>query len=84
MLPPDSVGLRWMHAFFVDVETETLCGLSGGKMLSYDQGVALIKTAKKETKIKIGANIPFHALAECEQCANVARKPLTLELTLLN
>jgi dihydropyrimidine dehydrogenase (NAD+) subunit PreA len=74
MLPPGSVGLRWMPRFFIDPETDTLCGLSGGKMLAYDQGIDLIKTTKQETQIKIGANLPFHALSECEQCADVARK----------
>jgi dihydroorotate dehydrogenase/NAD-dependent dihydropyrimidine dehydrogenase PreA subunit len=74
MLPPDSIGLRWLSRFFVDVETGTVCGIGGGKMLSYDQAIELIKTAKKETKIKIGANIPFHGLEELERCADVAKR----------
>jgi dihydroorotate dehydrogenase/NAD-dependent dihydropyrimidine dehydrogenase PreA subunit len=74
MMPPDSVGLSWLLRFYLDVETQTVCGIAGGKMLSYDQGIELIKTAKKDTKIKIGANIPFFGLNELEGIVNVAKK----------
>jgi len=74
MLPPGSVGLRWLSRFYVDAEAGTVCGIGGGKMLSYDQALELIKAAKKETKIKIGANIPFHGLEELERCADVAKR----------
>lgn len=74
MLPPDSVGLSWLLRFYLDPKTKTVCGIAGGHMLSYDQGIELIKTAKKETKIKIGANIPFHGLDEIESFVNIAKR----------
>ena len=74
MLPPDSVGMNWILRFYLDPKTKTVCGIAGGHRLSYDQGIELIKTAKKETKIKIGANIPFHGLDEIESFVNVAKR----------
>jgi dihydroorotate dehydrogenase/NAD-dependent dihydropyrimidine dehydrogenase PreA subunit len=74
MMPPDSVALSWLLRFYLDVETRTVCGIAGGKMLSYDQGIELIKTAKKDTKIKIGANIPFFGLDVLESNVDVAKK----------
>jgi dihydropyrimidine dehydrogenase (NAD+) subunit PreA len=74
MLPPDSVALTWRSRFFIDAETGTLCGIGGGKILSYDQALEIIRAAKKETKIKIGANIPFHGPEELESCAAVSKR----------
>ena len=74
MLPPDSVGLRWMPRFFIDVEAGTVCGIGGGRILSYDEALGLIKAAKQETKIKIGANIPYHGPVELERCADVSKR----------
>jgi dihydropyrimidine dehydrogenase (NAD+) subunit PreA len=74
MLPSSSVGLDWLLRLFLDIETKTVCGIAGGKMLSYDQGIELIKTAKQETKIKIGANMPFQGLDELENYIDVAKK----------
>ena len=74
MMPPDSVALSWLLRFYLDIETSTVCGIAGGKMLSYDQGIELIKTAKKDTKIKIGANIPFFGPDALESHVDVAEK----------
>lgn len=74
MLPSNSVALSWLLRFSLDVETKTICGIAGGKMLSYDEGIELIETAKKETKIKIGANMPFQGLDELENFVDVAKR----------
>jgi len=74
MLPPDSIGLRRMPRYFVDAKAESVCGIGGGKILSYDEALGLIKAAKKETNIKVGANIPYHGPVELERCADVSKK----------
>jgi dihydroorotate dehydrogenase/NAD-dependent dihydropyrimidine dehydrogenase PreA subunit len=74
MLPPDSVGLKWAPRYFIDATAGTLCGIGGSTIISYDQGLELIRAAKKETKIKIGANIPFQGLVELERFADTAKR----------
>jgi len=77
MLPPDAVGLSWLLRFYLDPSTKTVCGIAGGHMLSYDQGIDLIKTAKRTTNIKIGANIPFIGLEALDSFVTVAQRAET-------
>jgi dihydropyrimidine dehydrogenase (NAD+) subunit PreA len=56
---PQSVLLDSMLRIFLDKKGQAVFGGGGSKWLSYDEGIDLVRVAKKETKIKIGANIPF-------------------------
>ena len=66
MLPSDSNELQSMLRVFVDAKGKTVYGTAGANRLTYDQGVDLIKAAKKETGIKIGINIPFFLMEDYE------------------
>ena len=66
MLPSDSDELASMLRVFVDAKGKTVYGTAGANRLTYDQGVDLVKAAKKETSIKIGINIPFFLLEDYE------------------
>ena len=66
MLPSDSDELQSMLRVFVDAKGKTVYGTAGANRLTYDQGVDLIKAAKKETCIKIGINIPFFLMENYE------------------
>jgi dihydropyrimidine dehydrogenase (NAD+) subunit PreA len=59
MLPPNSNELQSMLRVFVEAKKKLVYGTAGATRLTYDQGVELVRAAKKETKIKIGANIPL-------------------------
>jgi dihydroorotate dehydrogenase/NAD-dependent dihydropyrimidine dehydrogenase PreA subunit len=66
MLPSDSDELKSMLRVFVDAKGKTVYGTAGANRLTYDQGVDLIKAAKKETGIKTGINIPFFLIEDYE------------------
>jgi dihydropyrimidine dehydrogenase (NAD+) subunit PreA len=59
VLPPDSNELQSMLRVFVEAKEKIVYGTAGANRLTYDQGVELVRAAKKETNIKIGANIPL-------------------------
>jgi dihydropyrimidine dehydrogenase (NAD+) subunit PreA len=59
MGPPGSVLLNSILRIFIDAKGQAVSGIGGSKWLSYDEGIELVRAAKKETKIKIGVNIPF-------------------------
>jgi dihydropyrimidine dehydrogenase (NAD+) subunit PreA len=56
---PPSPLLDSMLRIFVDAKGQAVFGGGGSKWLGYDEGIDLVRAAKKATKIKIGANIPF-------------------------
>jgi dihydroorotate dehydrogenase/NAD-dependent dihydropyrimidine dehydrogenase PreA subunit len=74
ILPPGVIGLGSTLRCFLDKKTNSLYGLAGTKRLTYDQGIELVKTAKKETKVKIGVNIPYYVHEDREMYAEIAKK----------
>jgi dihydropyrimidine dehydrogenase (NAD+) subunit PreA len=59
LLPSYSNELQSKLRVFVDAKKKNVYGTAGANRLTYDQGADLVRTAKKECKIKIGANIPL-------------------------
>ena len=59
LLPSSSIELKSTLRVFVDTKGNNVYGTAGANRLSYDQGAELIRTAKKESRIAIGANIPL-------------------------
>jgi dihydropyrimidine dehydrogenase (NAD+) subunit PreA len=74
MLPPDSNELSSMLRVFVDAKEKTVYGTAGANRLTYDQGVVLVRAAKKETGLKIGANIPLFIIDDYEVIINGIKK----------
>ena len=74
ILPPDSIELQSILRVFVDAKGQTIYGTAGASRLSYVQGVELVKTAKRETGIRIGVNIPFLSFEDRELIADAAKK----------
>jgi dihydroorotate dehydrogenase/Pyruvate/2-oxoacid:ferredoxin oxidoreductase delta subunit len=62
MLPSGSDELNSMLRVYVDAKEKTVYGTAGANRLTYDEGVELVRSAKKETGIKIGINIPLFVL----------------------
>jgi dihydropyrimidine dehydrogenase (NAD+) subunit PreA len=73
ILPPDSIELQSVLRVFVDAKGQTIYGTAGASRLSYSQGVELVKAAKKETRIRIGVNIPFLRFEDRELIADAAK-----------
>jgi dihydropyrimidine dehydrogenase (NAD+) subunit PreA len=74
ILPPDSTELQSVLRVFVDAKGQTICGIAGASRLSYSQGVELVKAAKRETRIRIGVNIPFLMFEDHEIIADAAKR----------
>jgi dihydroorotate dehydrogenase/NAD-dependent dihydropyrimidine dehydrogenase PreA subunit len=74
ILPPDSIELQSVLRVFVDAKGQTIYGTAGATRLSYGQGVELVKAAKRETRIKIGVNIPFLRFENHELIADAAKR----------
>jgi len=74
VFPPGVIGLQRNMRIFVDIKGEALHGVAANVRLSHDQGVELLRAAKKEMKIKIGINIPFFKLADREVYADTAKR----------
>ena len=74
ILPPGSIELKSVLRIFVDAKGQALYGAAGANRLSYDQGVELVKAAKKETRIRIGVNIPFLTYEDPELIADAAKR----------
>jgi len=74
IFPPGAVALESNLRCYLDKKTGSLYGLAGTKRLTYDEGIELLKLAKKETKIKVGANIPFYNFEDREIYAETARR----------
>jgi dihydroorotate dehydrogenase/Pyruvate/2-oxoacid:ferredoxin oxidoreductase delta subunit len=74
LFPPGALGLKPKLRLFIDAKGLTRYGACVANRLTYDQGIELVKAAKKETKIKIGINIPFYSFDERERCAQVAER----------
>ena len=74
IFPPGVVGLQRNLRIFADVKGRALHGIGATVRLSHDQGIELLKAAKKETKIKIGINIPFFKLEDRQLYADTAKR----------
>jgi len=59
VFPPRSLALQSKLRIFIDPKERALHGGAGARRLSHEEGIELMKAAKKETGIRIGANIPF-------------------------
>jgi dihydropyrimidine dehydrogenase (NAD+) subunit PreA len=62
MFPPGSIPLKSRLRPFIDARTQTICGLcdgGGNRVLNYDEGIELVRAAKRDSKIKIGVNLAF-------------------------
>ncbi|HVN97985.1 MAG TPA: hypothetical protein VMT62_16265 [Syntrophorhabdaceae bacterium] len=59
MLPDDSSELKSVMRVLVDEKAQTVYGAAGASRLSYTGGIEVIKAAKKETSMKIGACMPY-------------------------
>ena len=71
---PPSPLLDSMLRIFVDVKGQAVFGGGGSKWLSYDEGIDLVRAAKKETKIKIGVNIPFPISGDYQAIVDAAER----------
>jgi len=74
MFPSGVKGLESKPRFFIDRKAGALYGIAGTKRLSYEEAMELVKVAKKETKVKIGVNLPFYKLEDREVYADAARR----------
>jgi dihydropyrimidine dehydrogenase (NAD+) subunit PreA len=59
MGPPGSTLLDSKLRIFLDAKGKAVLGAGGSRWLSYDEAIELVRSAKKETKIKVGVNVPF-------------------------
>ncbi len=74
LLPQGALGLHPKFRMFIDAKGMTRYGGCVARRLSYEEGIELVRAAKKETQIKVGVNIPFFKLEERESCAQVAER----------
>lgn len=74
VFPPGVVALDSQLRCFMDRKTGSLYGLAGTKRLTYEQGLDLVKAAKKESQVKIGVNIPFYKYEDRELYAATAER----------
>jgi dihydroorotate dehydrogenase/NAD-dependent dihydropyrimidine dehydrogenase PreA subunit len=77
IFPPHSIALQSKLRIFIDAKGQALHGGAGARRLSHEEGMELMKAAKKETKIRIGANIPFFKLEDADFTAEVAKSMAT-------
>ncbi|MFC2070168.1 hypothetical protein ACFLTB_03215 [Chloroflexota bacterium] len=74
MLPPASISPQMMLRIFVDAKGQAVCGGAGANRLSYDQAVELVMAAKKETRIKVGANIGFQVSEDYQLTVDAVKR----------
>ena len=74
MLPDYSSELNSIMRALLDEKGHTVYGSAGASRLSYTQGVEVIKAAKKETQMKIGACIPYLPLTDRGIIAEAAKR----------
>ena len=74
MLPDDSSELNSIMRVLLDERGHTVYGSAGASRLSYTRGVEVIRAAKKETRIKIGACIPYLPLPDRDIIADAAKR----------
>lgn len=74
IFPPGVIGLQRNMRIFVDPREKVLHGAAANLRLSHDEGIDLLKAAKKETKIKIGMCIPFFKFEDRYLYAETAKR----------
>ena len=74
MLPDDSSELNSIMRVLLDEKGHTVYGSAGASRLSYTQGAEVIRAAKKETQMKIGACIPYLPLPDRDIIADAAKR----------
>lgn len=73
VLPPGQVYQGADLRCYIDRKSGGLFGLAGGRLLTYEEGIDLVKVSKKESTVKIGVNVPFFKFEERELYASVAK-----------
>ncbi len=73
ILPDDSSELKSIMRVLLDEKGQTVYGAAGASRLSYTQGIEVIRSAKQETRMKIGACIPYLPLPDRNIIADAAK-----------